>query len=169
MGAWGGEGALGGGWAGLETLHCLLVPVLPWVRVVLGEKVGRRGGLEALDSSRWASGSRVVNKYQICSQMLPQCPHTSPPSCPFTSHPCLADRFGNDAPAIERICRAPRYALRSAGKAAAPALAQMVHSLPRRFEVSRHSAFLWVASEIIKIFGDESARDAELGEWHFQC
>lgn len=76
-----------------------------------------------------------------------------------------ADRFGTDAVAIERICRAPRYALRSAGKAAAPALAQLVHSLPRRFEASRHSAFLYVASEIIKIFGDEPARDAELGTW----
>ena len=75
-----------------------------------------------------------------------------------------ADRFPNDTQAIERICRAPRYALRNAGKAAAPALGQLVQSLPRRFEVCRHSAFLYVASEVIKVFGDEPARDAELGE-----
>lgn len=167
------------------------------------------------------------------------------PALTLLPAPPLADRFGTDPQAIERICRAPRYALRNAGKAAAPALGQLVQSLPRRFEVggcgmrvwmragggnfskpaplaycalhlltahgcasgvcltglhlylsrkrstyayamrvlagtwtpsvacsspqlaplqaSRHSAFLWVASELIKVFGDEPARDAELG------
>ncbi|EFN54933.1 hypothetical protein CHLNCDRAFT_134668 [Chlorella variabilis] len=73
------------------------------------------------------------------------------------------DRFAGDAPAIERICRAPRYAVRSAGKAAAPAVPLLVASLPQRFESSRQPCFLYVASELIKTFGDEPARDLELG------
>ncbi|KAI3438282.1 hypothetical protein D9Q98_000717 [Chlorella vulgaris] len=73
------------------------------------------------------------------------------------------ERFAGDAPAIERICRAPRYAVRSAGKAAAPAVPLLVASLPQRFEASRQPCFLYVASELIKTFGDEPARDQELG------
>jgi transportin-3 len=73
------------------------------------------------------------------------------------------DRFTGDAAAIERICRAPRYAVRSSGKAAAAAVPLLVASLPQRFEVSRQPCFLYVASELIKTFGDEPARDLELG------
>lgn len=76
-----------------------------------------------------------------------------------------AERFTNDAQAVERICRAPRYAVRSAGKAAAPALPLLVASLPPRFEATRQPCFLYVASELIKTFGDEPARDLELGEY----
>lgn len=72
-------------------------------------------------------------------------------------------RFGSDAPAVERICRAPRYAVRSAGKAAAPAVPLLVAALPARFEATLHPCFLYVASELIKTFGDEPGRDAQLG------
>lgn len=76
----------------------------------------------------------------------------------------LADRFAADPQAVERICRAPRYALRGAGKAAAGALPLLVASLPQRFEATRQPCFLYVASELIKTFGDEPARELELGE-----
>lgn len=54
--------------------------------------------------------------------------------------------------------------MRSAGKAAAGAVPLLVASLPQRFEASRQPCFLYVASELIKTFGDEPARDLELGE-----
>ncbi|PSC72289.1 transportin-3 isoform X1 [Micractinium conductrix] len=73
------------------------------------------------------------------------------------------DRFAGEPPAIERLCRAPRYAVRSAGKAAAGAVPLLVASLPQRFEASGQPCFLYVASELIKTFGDEPARDLELG------
>ena len=73
------------------------------------------------------------------------------------------DRFVGDAVATERICRAPRYAVRSAGKAAASAIPLLAASLPQRFEASQQPCFLYVASELIKTFGDEPARDLELG------
>ena len=66
--------------------------------------------------------------------------------------------------AVERICRVPRYAVRSAGKAAAPALPLLVAALPARFEATLQPCFLYVASELIKTFGDEPEKDAELGE-----
>lgn len=55
--------------------------------------------------------------------------------------------------------------MRSSGKAAAAAVPLLVASLPQRFEVSRQPCFLYVASELIKTFGDEPARDLELGEY----
>ncbi|KAL4452442.1 hypothetical protein ABPG75_008104 [Micractinium tetrahymenae] len=73
------------------------------------------------------------------------------------------DRFSSDPQAVERICRAPRYAVRGAGKAAAGAVPLLVASLPQRFEATRQPCFLYVASELIKTFGDEPARDLELG------
>lgn len=65
---------------------------------------------------------------------------------------------------MERICRAPRYAVRGAGKASAGAVPLLVASLPQRFEATRQPCFLYVASELIKTFGDEPARELELGE-----
>ncbi len=88
---------------------------------------------------------------------------SNPPPIP-PPWPLPPDRFTGDAAAIERICRAPRYAVRSSGKAAAAAVPLLVASLPQRFEVSRQPCFLYVASELIKTFGDEPARDLELGE-----
>lgn len=94
-------------------------------------------------------------------------PSNPPPQPP--PWPLPPDRFIGDAAAIERICRAPRYAVRSSGKAAAAAVPLLVASLPQRFEVSRQPCFLYVASELIKTFGDEPARDLELGEWEAWC
>ncbi|KAI7846036.1 hypothetical protein COHA_000403 [Chlorella ohadii] len=90
------------------------------------------------------------------------CPTLKPSTATSTPIPA-PDRFTGDAAAIERICRAPRYAVRSSGKAAAAAVPLLVASLPQRFEISRQPCFLYVASELIKTFGDEPARDLELG------
>ena len=71
--------------------------------------------------------------------------------------------FGSDSNFAERLCRLPRYALRSAGAAAAPLLLMLVATLPARFAASRHSCYLYVASELVKVFGSDRAHEAAIG------
>lgn len=62
------------------------------------------------------------------------------------------------------IVRCLRYALRNAGKHSLPLLPQLLDTLPRRFATQPHSSYLYVASEVIKIYGDEPARAGDLGK-----
>jgi len=71
--------------------------------------------------------------------------------------------FGTDPAAAEKICRVPRYAIRTAGKAAMPAMPALASSLPERFESTSHSCYLYVASEAVKAFGDITDMDSSLG------
>ena len=71
--------------------------------------------------------------------------------------------FGSDSNVAERLCRLPRYALRSAGTAAAPLLPLLVATLPARFAASGHSCYLYVASELVKVFGSNPAHEAAVG------
>jgi hypothetical protein len=50
-----------------------------------------------------------------------------------------------------------------AGKAAAGLLPTLTETLPRWFEATRHSSFLYVASELIKVFGSNPDLAPELG------
>ena len=50
-----------------------------------------------------------------------------------------------------------------AGKAAAVLLPRLTETLPGWFEATRHSSFLYVASELIKVFGSDTAHVQELG------
>ncbi len=50
-----------------------------------------------------------------------------------------------------------------AGKASAPLLPQLAQSLPDWFEGTRHSSFLYVASELIKVFGSDVSQRQQLG------
>lgn len=59
--------------------------------------------------------------------------------------------------------RCMRHALRSAGKHSLPLLPELLNSLPRRFAAQQHSSYLYIASEVIKIWGDEPARAGDLG------
>lgn len=68
--------------------------------------------------------------------------------------------YSGDASAIERLCKLPRYALRTSGAAAAPLLQPLLATLPARFEASGHSSYLYVASELVKLFGADTAHDA---------
>jgi transportin-3 len=72
------------------------------------------------------------------------------------------DAFGNDAGAAEKICRVPRYAVRNAGKAAAGAVPVLCSTLPQRFEATAHSCYLYVASELVKTFGDDVSAHSSL-------
>ena len=50
-----------------------------------------------------------------------------------------------------------------AGKASAPLLPQLAQSLPDWFEGTRHSSFLYVASELVKVFGSDPSQRQQLG------
>ncbi len=50
-----------------------------------------------------------------------------------------------------------------AGKASAPLLPQLAQSLPDWFEGTRHSSFLYVASELVKVFGNDASHREQLG------
>ena len=58
-----------------------------------------------------------------------------------------------DATAVERWCRVARHGLKSAGRDAAPLLPALADKLPRWFAGTQASAFLYVASELVKTFG----------------
>ena len=51
-----------------------------------------------------------------------------------------------------------------AGKASAPLLPQLAQSLPDWFEGTRHSSFLYVASELVKVFGSDTSQRQQLGK-----
>ena len=50
-----------------------------------------------------------------------------------------------------------------AGKASVPLLPQLAQSLPDWFEGTRHSSFLYVASELVKVFGSDLSHRQQLG------
>lgn len=75
----------------------------------------------------------------------------------------LLDRFQGDPDAMERITRAPRYALRRTGKSGAVLLPVLYNSLPLHFARIQHSCLLYVASELIKVFGNDPAQRGPLG------
>eukprot|EP00889_Picochlorum_renovo_P003406 jgi/Picre1/30436/NNA_005800.t1 len=67
--------------------------------------------------------------------------------------------FAADAMASEKICRVPRYAVRSAKQATYRSLPSLSESLTQRFEQTKHSCYLYVASELVKAFGHDPAQD----------
>ncbi|BDA46876.1 Transportin-3 [Coccomyxa sp. Obi] len=75
----------------------------------------------------------------------------------------IIEDFRGKSSAIERVVRCPRYALKTAGKSAAGLLPMLTETLPGWFEATRHSSFLYVASELIKVFGSDPAHVQELG------
>ena len=72
-------------------------------------------------------------------------------------------RFSDSWEAVERLCRAVRYALRTAGLAAAPLIPCLAGELPAMYAATRHSAFLYIASQLAKVFGDAPQHDPALG------
>ncbi|KXZ44767.1 hypothetical protein GPECTOR_62g882 [Gonium pectorale] len=63
----------------------------------------------------------------------------------------------------EHVLRTLRYGIKGAGRSAAQLLPTLLEVLPVRFTATRHSAFLFIVSELVKFFGDESAHDPTLG------
>lgn len=72
----------------------------------------------------------------------------------------------SNAVAVERLCRTPRYALRSAGKLAGTGtvVSTLLTALPQWFAAAPHSCFLYLASELVKIFGNVPRQEGPLGK-----
>lgn len=66
--------------------------------------------------------------------------------------------LAQDTHAIERICRCIRSGLKASGELCAPMLPSLAAALPGHFSHSQHSAFLYVASELAKIFGRDASK-----------
>ncbi|GLC47401.1 hypothetical protein PLESTB_001959900 [Pleodorina starrii] len=66
------------------------------------------------------------------------------------------------AKTIEHVLRTLRYGIKGAGRSAAQLLPTLLEVLPARFTTTRHSAFLFIVSELVKFFGDDSANDSTL-------
>ena len=71
--------------------------------------------------------------------------------------------YAADAAAPERVTPLPRYALRSSGSASAPLLGPLLATVPARFQASGHSSYLYLASELVKMFGADAGNDAAIG------
>eukprot|EP00882_Tetradesmus_deserticola_P022606 GHRQ01024536.1.p2 GENE.GHRQ01024536.1~~GHRQ01024536.1.p2 ORF type:complete len:141 (+),score=73.44 GHRQ01024536.1:706-1128(+) len=71
-------------------------------------------------------------------------------------------RGAADRSAVERLCRVLRYGIKASGKACAPLLPTLLETLPGRFQQTRHPAFMYVVSELLKIFCTEAAADGSM-------
>lgn len=69
---------------------------------------------------------------------------------------------GDDGEAAEQVSRALRYGIKSSGAACAALLPALLEALPARFRQSRQPAFLYIVSELVKIFSYDSAHEAHL-------
>uniref|UniRef100_A0A7S0WIF6 Importin N-terminal domain-containing protein n=1 Tax=Chlamydomonas leiostraca TaxID=1034604 RepID=A0A7S0WIF6_9CHLO len=71
-------------------------------------------------------------------------------------------RAGGDVRLLERACRALRLGAKSAGTAIGPLLPALLEVLAARFRATRHSAFLYILSELIKVFGSDEGHAPQL-------
>lgn len=67
--------------------------------------------------------------------------------------------YVHDGAASEKICRVPRYAIRSAKQSTSKSVPLISQSLTNRFDQTGHACYLYVASELVKTFGPDSAYD----------
>ncbi|GMH40699.1 hypothetical protein BSKO_08603 [Bryopsis sp. KO-2023] len=70
----------------------------------------------------------------------------------------VLEQLPADTHTIERICRCIKSGLKASSTSCSPLLTAMVQTLPRRFAATQHSAFLYVASELAKIFGRDASK-----------
>jgi len=75
----------------------------------------------------------------------------------------LLEKAKGDQIAMEAICKAPRYALRTSGRAAASLLPTLLERLPQQFRATKQCTLLYVCSELVKTFGPEPAHSDAVG------
>ena len=75
-------------------------------------------------------------------------------------------QYAHSASAVERVIRALRYGLRTAGKhgASGSLVSTLMTAIPRWFSVAPHCSYLYLTSELVKIFGADAQQEAPLGE-----
>lgn len=96
----------------------------------------------------------------------------------YVNHPeAVADAFRNiwpilkaifdqrawDMPTMERLCRACKYAVRTSGRSMGVAIGDMLQVVQLQYQVHHQSCFLYLSSEVIKIFGSDPSCANYLG------
>jgi len=120
-----------------------LVPVVDRLSTIFRHFEGSRSGMP----SPRPQGSLVAEALRVYWPMLEQ----------------IMDKAKADQMAMEAICKAPRYALRSAGRAAAQLLPTLLERLPQLFRATKQPTLLYVCSELVKTFGEDAANSNSVG------
>ncbi|GLJ30869.1 hypothetical protein SUGI_0613730 [Cryptomeria japonica] len=96
----------------------------------------------------------------------------------YVSHPeAVGDAFQNiwptlkavfdqrawDMQTMERLCRACKYAVRTCGKSIGVTISDMLQVVQLQYQVHHQSCFLYLSSEVIKIFGSDPSCGNYLG------
>jgi transportin-3 len=68
-----------------------------------------------------------------------------------------------DTRTMERLCRACKYAVRNCGRALGGVMGSMLEEVQTRYQQHHHSCLLYLASEVIKVFGSDTACAGYLG------
>lgn len=75
----------------------------------------------------------------------------------------IFDQRGWDMPTMERLCRACKYAVRTCGRSMGVAIGDMLQVVQLQYQVHHQSCFLYLSSEVIKIFGSDPSCANYLG------
>ncbi|KAG6551513.1 hypothetical protein Mapa_006936 [Marchantia paleacea] len=68
-----------------------------------------------------------------------------------------------DGKSMERLCRACKYAVRNCGRALGAVMGLLLEELQERFQQQQHSCLLYLASEVIKVYGSDPGCASYLG------
>ncbi|XP_024389574.1 transportin MOS14 [Physcomitrium patens] len=69
----------------------------------------------------------------------------------------------SDMRTMEKLCRACKYAVRNCGSALGSVMGSMLEEVQERYQQHHHSCLLYLASEVIKVFGSDNACAGYLG------
>ena len=75
----------------------------------------------------------------------------------------ILQRFKDQPRTVERCGRAIKTALQCAGKQSAPLLPDVLQALASQFAATRHCCMLYIASELLKIYGHDPTYTLPLG------
>ncbi|CAG9460545.1 unnamed protein product [Pedinophyceae sp. YPF-701] len=65
------------------------------------------------------------------------------------------EALGADVDSVEKLCVCLRNGVKAAGAFCAPLVPALLQELPRKFHDQRHACYLYVASELVKTFGNQ--------------
>ncbi|GJP44351.1 hypothetical protein CLOM_g3730 [Closterium sp. NIES-68] len=137
-----------------KAVSALLQPLTATLQQVVTAAAQAPGGPAAMPAAQYVVPiDRIANIFRYVSQNQP-----------------LADAFQQlwplfravfaqkptDMRVMERLCRACKYAIRGGQTAMAPVLAPLLQELQVQYEQHQQPCLLYVASEIIKVFGSDA-------------
>ncbi|KAH7433969.1 hypothetical protein KP509_07G095100 [Ceratopteris richardii] len=107
---------------------------------------------------------RLANIYRYVSHAEPLA------SCFKGTWPVLENVFlqmGADVRTMERLCRLCKYAVRACGRFLGDVVGAVLEQVQERFQQHRQSCFLYLASEVIKVFSADPSLATYLGNLIF--